>query len=169
MPNYGLIDYLVDENSLALDGDKQLAKKIVVRLLSLGSVVLIFDGLDEILDVEPRREIVTFIEQFANIYAGCPILVTSRSVGYRDAPMSTEFEFYDLLRFNTTEVQIFAQNLIKQVGRLKIPEAKEKSLAFTRQTDSIAQDLRENPLYAWIDGLHIHVSRRCTVEPARNI
>jgi hypothetical protein len=146
MPNYGLLDYLIDENSLALDGDKHLTGRIIVRLLSLGSAVLIFDGLDEILDVEPRREIVTFIEQFAGVYAGCPILVTSRSVGYRDAPMSAEFEIYDLARLDTAEVQIFAQNLIKQVGRLKTAEAKEKSLAFKRQTDSIAQDLRENPL-----------------------
>jgi predicted NACHT family NTPase len=109
-------------------------------------VILIFDGLDEILDVEPRREIVTFIEQFADVYAACPVLVTSRFVGYQDAPMSDEFAIFGLTRFDTNEIETFAQRLIKQVGRLKVQEAKAKASQFIRQTDTVGQDLRENPL-----------------------
>jgi hypothetical protein len=114
-------------------------------LLSLGSVVLIFDGLDEILDVEPRREIVTFIEQFGDVYAACPVLVTSRFVGSQDAPMSEDFSIFTLTRFDRSEIETFTQRLMKQVGRLKLSEAKTKASQFIRP-DSVGHDLRENPL-----------------------
>lgn len=107
-PAYGIVDYIVDECSLALEADKPGTYRILTRLLALGSVVLIFDGLDEILNVEPRREIVTFIEQFADVYAACPILITSRFVGYRDAPMSDDFSLFALTRFDTAEIGTFA-------------------------------------------------------------
>jgi hypothetical protein len=145
-PAYGIMDYVVDECSLALESDKLATSRILTRLLALGSIALIFDGLDEILNVEPRREIVTFIEQFADVYAACPVLVTSRFVGYRDAPMSDEFSLFALTRFDTAEIETFAQRMIEQVGALKLTEAKTKASSFIRQTDTVGQDLRENPL-----------------------
>jgi hypothetical protein len=145
-PAYGIIDYIVDECSLALEVDKPAAYRILTRLLALGSVILIFDGLDEILNVEPRREIVTFIEQFSDVYAACSVLITSRFVGYRDAPMSDDFSLFALTRFDTAEIETFAQRMIKQVGGLKLPEARTKASNFIRQTDNVGQDLRQNPL-----------------------
>ena len=161
-PAYGILEYLVDENSPALDSDKNVTHRVLTRLLSLGSVILIFDGLDEILDVEPRREIVTFIERFADVYAACPVLVTSRFVGYQDAPLSDEFAIFGLTRFDTNEIETFAQRLIKQVGGLKVPEAKIKASQFIRQTDTVGQDLRENPLMlgSWCTSLCIVVTCR---------
>jgi len=61
-------------------------------------------------------------------------------------PLLDLFAIFGLTRFDTNEIETFAQRLIKQVGGLKVPEAKIKASQFIRQTDTVGQDLRENPL-----------------------
>jgi predicted NACHT family NTPase len=81
---YDFIDYLVDDLKTAIDSDVTLTKRALLQLLSVGSAFLIFDGLDEILDIDSRRFIVNRVESFVAVYAACPSLVTSRIVGYRE-------------------------------------------------------------------------------------
>ncbi|MCK1377699.1 NACHT domain-containing protein, partial [Bradyrhizobium sp. 24] len=145
-PGYSLLDHLVDQAKDVFDGDVDYTSRMLRHFMALGSALLIFDGLDEILEVDRRRETVSLIEQFTTVYAACPSIVTSRLVGYEDAPMNEDFSFYYLSTFNNEEVEIFAQKFIKFVEGLKKPEAKEKSKKFLSQTNNIAADLRENPL-----------------------
>lgn len=56
-------------------------------LLAAGRAVLILDGLDELLDTSYRREITADIETFSARYVATPILVTSRRIGYSQAPL----------------------------------------------------------------------------------
>jgi hypothetical protein len=88
----------------------------------------------------------TFVEQFVNTYASCPALVTSRIVGYRDAPLSSDYQLFTFSRFNKEEVKKFSERLIRAVTSGKIVEAKAKADTFLTQTDTTAGDLRENPL-----------------------
>jgi energy-coupling factor transporter ATP-binding protein EcfA2 len=48
-----------------------------------GSAVVIFDGLDEIFDVEAREHIARQITKFASEYPKARVIVTSRVIGYR--------------------------------------------------------------------------------------
>lgn len=145
-PGYSLLDHLVDQVKEVFDADVDHTSRMLRHFMTLGNAILIFDGLDEILEVDRRRETVSLIEQFTTVYAACPSIVTSRLVGYEDAPMNEDFSIYYLSTFNDEEVESFAQKFIKFVEGLKKPDAKEKSKKFLAQTNNIATDLRENPL-----------------------
>lgn len=145
-PSYTFFEFLKDDIKVALDNNEYLAEQFVLSLLSTGEAVIIFDGLDEILDLGSRRNIVSLIEQFSEIYAACPILVTSRLVGYRDAPLCDDFAAYGLARFNDEEIVKYCSNAIKAISGEKQKQAELKSQQFLKQTSKIGGDLRENPL-----------------------
>ena len=58
-------------------------------LISQARLFLIFDGLDEVLDSHDRRRVVESVEAFCNLHA-IPVLVTSRDVGYSEAPLDPD-------------------------------------------------------------------------------
>lgn len=154
---YNILDYLVDEYKGALENNKQQTLAVVCQLLSFGSAVLIFDGLDEILDVESRREMVVEIEAFCSTYASCSALVTSRLVGYCDAPLSEEFSTYQLQPFDRQDVFAFSRKLIAAVKVFKERQKDQidaEASRFVEQTERVASDLRQNPLML---GLMVHL------------
>ncbi len=57
-------------------------------LLTSGRAVVILDGPDELTDVALRQRAATVVDAFALRYPFVPPLVTSRRVGYRDAPLT---------------------------------------------------------------------------------
>ncbi|TGN49408.1 NACHT domain-containing protein [Paracoccus liaowanqingii] len=96
-PKYNLLDYLKDDLRSQFFNSDERALCFVNQLLKTGQAVIIFDGLDEILDISMRREIVTMVENFTHQSPACPCLVTSRIVGYADAPMASEFKMFTLV------------------------------------------------------------------------
>jgi hypothetical protein len=144
--SYSIFDYIVDELKTYLDNDAGLSARLLRQSLILGQVVLLFDGLDELLDIEARRSMVAQIEAFCNAYSACPSLVTSRIVGYSDAPLNGDFQPYVLARFNKEEIRKFSEQLLRAVAGLKLSEASARADLFLTQTETIAEDLRQNPL-----------------------
>jgi NACHT domain len=55
---------------------------LVERILREGSAFVIFEGLDEVLDIPGRRAAALCIEQFCHAYPGARVLVTSRGEAY---------------------------------------------------------------------------------------
>lgn len=145
-PAYSFHDHLRDDIRVALEGDDGLASAYLSASLGAGEALVIFDGLDEVLDVGARRRMVEQIEQFSQIYAGCPVLVTSRLVGYRDAPLSDDFAKYGLARFNAEEISKYAHQSIAAVGQVRSAEAKVRAADFVMQSARVGGDIRENPL-----------------------
>ena len=145
-PSYTIFDYICDEIKPALDSDKGASRGLLKYLLTSGSATLIFDGLDEVLDVGGRRSMVAAIEQFSEIYAACPTLVTSRLVGYRDAPLCDEFKPFGLARFSIDEVRTYTEKAIKAVENVGASAAKAKADEFISQSNKVGSDLRDNPL-----------------------
>ncbi len=78
----------------------------VEYLLLSGRLVVLFDGLDELIDTSYRRVVRDDIETFCASFPAVPVLVTSRKVGYDQAPL-------DPSRFRTTEIAQFDDD---QVG-----------------------------------------------------
>ena len=70
------VQYQIDPPEAAID-----------YLLMSGRCLLILDGLDELLVTSLRRAVSTDVELFASRFPATPILVTSREVGYREAPL----------------------------------------------------------------------------------
>ncbi|WP_336318809.1 NACHT domain-containing protein [Streptomyces lavendofoliae] len=110
-------------------------------LATLGRSFVIFDGIDEIVDVGRRLAFVRTIEAFANRFPLIPILITARRVGYSKAPFDTRyFDIYELDDFSMEQVGQYTEKWFKSTGR---PE--QDRLAFLRETENVP-DIRTNPL-----------------------
>lgn len=153
-PQLSLLDFILRElkNHVSLELDE--LQDAVQYLLITGAAVLAFDGLDEILITAQRREFVDLVVSFCNQYPLCPTLVTSRLVGYDDAPLTDDFEELILERFDEREILSYLQKFFKVVGGRTEAEAAQFAQDFLRQTAANASDLRTNPLMlglmAWL-------------------
>jgi NACHT domain len=119
---------------------------LVERLLLTGRAVVIFDGLDELLDTSRRRDVSDRVEQFCSAYPLTPVLVTSRVVGYDQARLDdTQFTCYRLRGFGDDEVDAYAKKWFATQEGLSAAEASAKAEAFLTESATV-QDLRANPL-----------------------
>lgn len=88
-------------------------KGAIEYLLAVGKVIVIFDGLDELLDTYKKREMRTAIENFSALYATSRVLVTSRRIGYPEAPLRPK-----IFRLSTLEAfdgeQVFEYTATKE-------------------------------------------------------
>jgi hypothetical protein len=74
-------------------------------LLSTGRLLVIFDGLDELLDTSGRLEMTRRVEAFCDSYPGTNVLVTSRKVGYEEAPLkASEFARFEIDHFSPDQI-----------------------------------------------------------------
>ncbi len=76
--------------------------------LEKGQAVVLLDGLDEVQD--GRSHLVHKIETFAGeaVARGNKVMLTSRIVGYRGAPLSAHWSLYTLLDFSRQDIDDFA-------------------------------------------------------------
>lgn len=115
-------------------------------LLLNGRVMVIFDGLDELLDTKYRNEISGDIESFCHLYPSVPVIVTSREVGYNQAPLDQDqFEIYHLKDFNEDQVEEYVNKWFNSDEDLTMEEKRQKSRKFLKESINV-QDLRSNPL-----------------------
>ncbi len=78
--------------------------------LQQGNVFFLFDGLDEIPDAALRIKVVSQIELFTQSHLANRFIVTSRIVGYKEAPLSaSEYQVYTLADFTEEQVKTFTQ------------------------------------------------------------
>ncbi|MFD7696586.1 NACHT domain-containing protein [Streptomyces sp. NPDC059805] len=109
-------------------------------LATLGRCFVIFDGIDEIIDIVRRKQFVRVIESFAARYPLIPVLVTARRVGYGKAPFSSEFSVYELDDFSDDQVAEYTSKWFQVTER----SSAERD-AFLRETENVP-DVRTNPL-----------------------
>ncbi|WP_316168322.1 MULTISPECIES: hypothetical protein [unclassified Bradyrhizobium] len=153
-PQLSILEYIVRElrNHVAIDEIE--LRDALHYLLTTGVAVLAFDGLDEILVTAQRRDFVDLVTSFCNQFPLCPAVVTSRLVGYDDAPLTEDFEELILERFDEPEILNYLTKFFKVVGERTDPEAAQFARDFLRQTAANASDLRSNPLMlglmAWL-------------------
>jgi len=119
---------------------------LVERLLLTGRAVVIFDGLDELLDASRRRQVAERVEQFCSAFPLTPVLVTSRVVGYNQARLDdTQFSCYRLSGFGDAEVAEYVGKWFSTQDSIPRAEAGAKAAAFLSESAN-AKDLRANPL-----------------------
>jgi hypothetical protein len=119
---------------------------LVERLLLTGRAVVIFDGLDELLDPFRRRDVSERVEQFCSLYPLTPVLVTSRFIGYDQAKLDDEqFTCYRLGRFGEDEVCDYVTKWFGMQDDVSAAQAAESAQGFLAESAN-ATDLRANPL-----------------------
>ncbi len=115
-------------------------------LLNNGHLLVIFDGLDELLDPSHRREISADIESFCNLFPSVPVFVTSRLVGYEQAPLDpNRFETYQIAPFNEKQVSEYVEKWFANDPTPSPDDAKSRAKSFLEES-RIVPDLRSNPL-----------------------
>jgi energy-coupling factor transporter ATP-binding protein EcfA2 len=118
----------------------QLGEAELRKIFLTGRILVIIDGLDEITHTQSRSEMVRRIQTFTAQYPPVSILVTTREIGYDQAPFTgPAFSEKKLLEFTRAEVRKYCENWFSVVNR------KHQADAFFRESEAIA-DLRKNPL-----------------------
>ena len=115
----------------------------LVNLLLLNDrAIVIFDGLDELLDASRRRDVTRRLEHFCTEYPLARVLVTSRRAGYDQARLNGhEFTCYRLGSFGDEQV---AEYVRKWFALDKDAQGGDAE-AFITESASVP-DLRSNPL-----------------------
>lgn len=130
--------------SISDEHELQIPRFAVEYLVASGRSAVAFDGLDELLDTSFRQEVTAEVESFSTRFADTPVLVTSREVGYDEAPLGSSFDVYKLAPFNEDQVRLYARKWFALSGKARANTERDAE-AFFLET-SIAPDLRSNPL-----------------------
>lgn len=111
-----------------------------------GRAFVIFDGLDELIDTALRIKVVEAVHAFTHRYPTVPILVTSRRIGYEEAPLDPElFPIVQLGEFSPDQVRDYAAKWFAQDEVLDPATRDRRTRAFLWESESVS-DLRVNPL-----------------------
>jgi hypothetical protein len=140
-----LVDWI--ERIANADYNAEAPAGAVRYLLSSGRAMVVFDGLDELLDTSYRQAVTADVETFAARYVATPILVTSRRVGYSQAPLDPRrFEILSLRELSDEQVGAYAARWFG-LRRELVQSARDKMAEdFVRDSTEAADDLRRNPL-----------------------
>jgi hypothetical protein len=115
-------------------------------LLLNGRALVVFDGLDELLDTSYRREITADVESFCTLYPSSAILITSREVGYDQAPLDPKrFAAFRIAEFDEHQVQTYAWKRFAVDDDLTLEQKRAMPRSFLEESASVS-DLRSNPL-----------------------
>ena len=120
------------------------------RWLKNNQSIIMFDGLDEVVDSATRANIVTDIINFKNNYSQTRIIITSRIIGYeqqRSELKDAGFNTFLLEDFDATQIKIF----VDKWHDYAFTNLTERELKRTRLQNSIDnfsafQELAGNPL-----------------------
>jgi predicted NACHT family NTPase len=145
-PQLSLFEYCARDIAQAITAPLEICRELLGYLLTFGRAMLAFDGLDEILNTAQRREFVDLVVGFVDQFPLCPVLVTSRVIGYKNAPMPPDYDEFTLSPFNKKEVEHYLDRFFAKVFGLRKEDRPSQISRFMLQTETNAGDLRTNPL-----------------------
>jgi hypothetical protein len=129
----------------------EVDSRMFEQLLHEQSMLLLFDGLDEIAMLSERKALVAEAEAFARHYPGNHMLVTSRPSGYELTPFSHDaFLHAEVRAFDDEQIQQFLERWYTHVLRLpSLPyfdQHEVESLSWALKENRRLHKLAENPL-----------------------
>jgi len=116
--------------------------------LKTGSVIALFDGIDEIFDLDLRDRVVMDIHRFSNDYPQVQIITTSRRLGYKGERLrNAGFQHFMLQDLKIGQIKDFIERwhnltFTNEVDKLR---KKERLIKAIRDSKSI-RELAGNPL-----------------------
>jgi len=116
-------------------------------LLLNGRAVVVIDGVDELGESRFRERFMQLVEGFANLYPLTRIIVTSRVVGYQDAPLDEAlFPVLRVAPFDETQVGQYSRFWFKLDKSISKDERDKLANSFLNESFKDANDIRTNPL-----------------------
>ncbi|MEG4502665.1 HEAT repeat domain-containing protein [Microcoleus sp. F6_B4] len=125
-----------------------LNKSILHEWLQAGRAVVMFDGLDEVFEVQKRNRIVDQIHNFTQTYPTVKVIVTSRVIGYQQQRLkNARFHHFMLQDFEPEQIQEF----IQKWHELTFTDRLKKAASLERLDKAIGEsrairELAGNPL-----------------------
>ncbi len=105
---FSFIDYF--DRFAADDLQLNLPPGFFADALERGDCCVCLDGLDELGTIGLRRELAAVVTAFVNLYPRNRYIVTSRAVGYEDAPLERrEFAHQTLQPFSVDDIKLFIE------------------------------------------------------------
>jgi NACHT domain len=124
----------------------QAPRGMVSRLLLTGAALVVFDGLDELLDTSHRAEVTATVERFCTEYPLTAVLVTSRLVGYEQARLDDrQFARYRIGALRQHQVSEYVRKWFALDESLPAADSEQSARAFMNESAGVP-DLRANPL-----------------------
>jgi len=143
--NCSILDY-IETSAKSIYQLKEVPHGAFEYMLLNGRVIVIFDGLDELLETRHRQEITANVESFCNLYPSIPVIITSRTVGYEQAPLDEdEFKVFNLSSFDDDQIEEYVNKWFETDPDLTKKEKVQKIESFLTESE-IVPDLRSNPL-----------------------
>lgn len=97
-------------------------------------------------DTSLRRKVVEFVESFVYRYPSVPVIVTSRRVGYNEAPLDESlFSAVTLADLSESQVATYAEKWFSLDQSIERKRRTELAASFVRESRFV-DDLRKNPL-----------------------
>jgi len=119
-----------------------LSAELLKAEMERGRALFLLDGLDEIVDTTRRREVARRVTDFASDETRCPVIVTSRVVGYREAQLGSSFAQFTVSPFGEDEINRFVENWYRALGE---PHKAKDLIQAIAGNDSVKR-LASNPL-----------------------
>lgn len=117
-------------------------------LLRSGRIFVLFDGLDELIDTRLRREVRERIESFVSAFPSVRSIVTSRRIGYPEAPLDAKmFRLISIDPFSDEQVRQYVDRwfTVRCTDDGRTTDIERLTNGFLTESQSI-RDLRSNPL-----------------------
>jgi HEAT repeat protein/energy-coupling factor transporter ATP-binding protein EcfA2 len=108
-PGLSPLDYLAEHyHAHSLDDIDRLFRS----RLAQGNCLVMFDGMDEVIDSVQRRAVLGIVESFVreHDHSGNRFLVTSRIAGYEEAALGSDFTRLTVLPFDDEQIPEFLTN-----------------------------------------------------------
>jgi len=126
--------------------DVAALEPLFAQALKDGKAVVLLDGLDEVQN--QRAALVQKVQDFAHEVTarGNRVLVTSRIVGYRDAPLTLkDLALYTLLDFTPDAIQEFAGKWCQAFEKNTLGDTPEAAAAAEKERAGLLEAIRANP------------------------
>lgn len=121
-------------------------ENVLEALLDTGRIKVFFDGLDELLDTANRNRVVEVVEGFVHRFPLVPVVVTSRRVGYPQAPLDGDlFNVVEISSFDAKQRREYVRKWFFFEEDLTGEERAQRVRSFVQETDGLL-DIASNPL-----------------------
>lgn len=133
-------------------------EKTLAEALESSEIIILFDGLDEINNVNLRHDVVNEVNSFISMYPTNKIVVTSRKVGYSETRLNGNFKHYEVQDFNKKQIEEFTRNWYLSIANdtdddIKQSKVKAKALIQSISGNKSVIRLAKNPLLVTIIAL----------------
>ncbi len=109
-----------------------------------GGCILFFDGLDEVTRPEERRKVSGWIDELSAAFPQNCYVVTSRTVGYREAPLHNGFHKFGLCDFDREDIRQFVFKWQDAVEAPRTTESDaERSLRIQKDVERLLDIMKE--------------------------